>query len=133
MLRTKSQQPADVWAALQGHPPQGSLTETRATDAAAQVRAFHWPLAFPQVLEKGGFDCVVGNPPWEQLKLQEVKFFSSRNEEIAKAPTASERKALVELLAAAPEAVGERKLYAEYNFHEGCRGDVGFLPIIRTF
>jgi hypothetical protein len=106
---------ADVWAALQGHPPQSSLT-TRATEAAAQVGAFHWPLAFPQILEKGGFDCVVGNPPWERLKLQEVEFFSSRNEEITKAPTASKRKALIELLATASHGSWERNLYAEYNF-----------------
>lgn len=108
---------ADVWAALQGHPPQGSLT-ARATEATAQVGAFHWPLAFPQVLEKGGFDCVVGNPPWERIKLQEVEFFSSRNEEIAKAPTASKRKVLVERLAAAPADSWERKLYTEYSFHK---------------
>ena len=101
-----------------GPSPAREFSRLRATDAAAQVRAFHWPLAFPQVLEKGGFDCVVGNPPWERLKLQEVEFFSSRNEEIAKAPTASKRKALVELLAAAPESSWERKLYAEYNFHK---------------
>jgi hypothetical protein len=108
---------ADVWAALQGHPPQGGLM-ARATDAAARVGAFHWPLAFPQVLEKGGFDCVVGNPPWERIKLQEVEFFSSRNEEIAKASTASKRKTLVENLALAPADSWEQKLYVEYNFHK---------------
>ena len=59
---------------------------------------------------------MVGNPPWERLKLQEIEFFSSRNEEIAKAPTASKRKALVELLAVAPQGSWERKLYDEYNF-----------------
>jgi hypothetical protein len=108
---------ADVWAALQGHPPQSDLM-ARATDATERVGAFPWPLAFPQVLEKGGFDCVVGNPPWERIKLQEVEFFSSRNEEIAKAPTASKRKALVEKLARAPTGSWEQKLYIEYNFHK---------------
>ena len=83
-----------------------------------EVGAFHWPLAFPQVLEKGGFDCVVGNPPWERIKLQEVEFFSSRNEEIAKASTASKRKLLVEKLAGAPADSWERKLYSEYNFYK---------------
>ena len=117
MLRTKSRQPQTCGQHCRAIPRKG-VQPLCATDAAAQVRAFHWPLAFPQVLEKGGFDCVVGNPPWDRLKLQEVEFFSSRNEEIAKAPTASKRKALVELLAAAPESSWERKLYAEYNFHK---------------
>lgn len=25
---------------------------------------FHWPLEFPEVFERGGFDCFVGNPPF---------------------------------------------------------------------
>jgi len=26
---------------------------------------FHWCLEFPEVLEGGGFDCVLGNPPYQ--------------------------------------------------------------------
>ncbi|MFU3249721.1 Eco57I restriction-modification methylase domain-containing protein [Pseudomonas paraeruginosa] len=33
--------------------------------ACEQARVLHWPLAFPQVFAQGGFDCVLGNPPWE--------------------------------------------------------------------
>jgi hypothetical protein len=36
---------------------------------------FHWRLEFPQIFEKGGFDVVVGNPPWERIKLQEEEHF----------------------------------------------------------
>ena len=53
---------------------------------------FHWPLRFPQVFAKGGFDVVLGNPPWERMKLQEQEFFASRSEEIAKAANAAIRK-----------------------------------------
>lgn len=50
--------------------PQRAQTEHAAPIAAAraaceQARVFHWPLAFPQVFAQGGFDCVLGNPPWE--------------------------------------------------------------------
>ena len=122
---------ADVWAALQGHPPQSGLM-ARATDAAARVGAFHWPLAFPQVLEKGGFDCVVGNPPWERIKLQEVEFFSSRNEEIAKASTASKRKVLVEKLAGAPQTVGNESSTMNTIFIKELRKRRTLLSIIRS-
>jgi len=38
---------------------------TRALSAAARESAFHWPLEFPALFaENGGFDVVIGNPPW---------------------------------------------------------------------
>ncbi|WP_108728117.1 Eco57I restriction-modification methylase domain-containing protein [Alcaligenes aquatilis] len=50
--------------------PQRAQTEYAASIAATRVaceqtRVLHWPLAFPQVFAQGGFDCVLGNPPWE--------------------------------------------------------------------
>jgi hypothetical protein len=38
---------------------------------------FHWPLEFPDVMANGGFDVVLGNPPWERIKIQEQEFFAS--------------------------------------------------------
>ncbi|MFH1943245.1 MAG: N-6 DNA methylase [bacterium] len=43
----------------------------------------------------GGFDCVLGNPPWERIKLQEKEFFAQRDPEIANAPNAAARKKLI--------------------------------------
>jgi len=34
-----------------------------------QYQFFHWHLAFPEVFGNGGFDCVLGNPPWEHTEL----------------------------------------------------------------
>ena len=31
---------------------------------AARTRFFHWFLQFPTVMQNGGFDCIVGNPPF---------------------------------------------------------------------
>lgn len=59
-----------------------------------QYQFFHWHLAFPNVFSgsKGkGFDVVLGNPPWERIKLQETEWFAPRIPEIAKARNASER------------------------------------------
>ena len=30
-------------------------------------RFFHWELEFPEVFADGGFDCVLGNPPWDKV------------------------------------------------------------------
>ena len=39
-----------------------------------------------------GFDLILGNPPWERIKLQEEEFFANRDAEIASAPNAAARK-----------------------------------------
>ena len=40
----------------------------RGTDAthaqSKQRRFFHWFLEFPEVMDRGGFDCILGNPPY---------------------------------------------------------------------
>ncbi|BCX19014.1 MAG: hypothetical protein KatS3mg117_2696 [Geminicoccaceae bacterium] len=59
---------------------------------------FHWPLEFPEVFAAGGFDVVLGNPPWERVKLQEQEFFAARDPEIANAPNAAERQRLIRAL-----------------------------------
>ena len=63
-----------------------------------RYRFFHWDLVFPEVFENGGFDCVLGNPPWEKVKLQEKEWFAERKPEIADAPTAAARKRMIQAL-----------------------------------
>ena len=65
---------------------------------ARDYQFFHWHLAFPEVFEKGGFDCVLGNPPWEHTELKEKEWFAERNPEIANARIGAERKRLIEKL-----------------------------------
>jgi hypothetical protein len=62
-----------------------------ARDACRVARVFHWPLAFPQVFAQGGFDCVLANPPWERIKLQEEEFFATRHTAVAEARNKAER------------------------------------------
>ncbi len=40
----------------------------------------------------GGFDVVIGNPPWDRIKLQEVEWFATRFPQLALAPTAAVRR-----------------------------------------
>lgn len=65
---------------------------------AQQYGFFHWHLAFAEVHAQGGFDVVVGNPPWERVKLQEEEFFAARAPEIARAKNAAARKKMILLL-----------------------------------
>jgi hypothetical protein len=58
---------------------------------AKEHQFFHWHLAFPEVVVQGGFDVVLGNPPWERIKLQEKEYFSARSADIANAKNKAER------------------------------------------
>lgn len=49
-----------------------------ARQLASEYRFFHWALEFSDVFAKGGFDCVLGNPPWGKIKFQENDFFILR-------------------------------------------------------
>lgn len=71
-----------------------------ANQVAQEKRFFHWALEFPEVFEQGGFDCVLGNPPWERIKLLEKEFFAARSAEIASAANKSERERLIRRLSA---------------------------------
>jgi hypothetical protein len=68
-----------------------------ARQACRDASVLHWPLAFPQVFARGGFDVVLGNPPWEMLQLSEEEFFASRAPEIAALPGARRKKAIADL------------------------------------
>ena len=43
--------------------PQG-LGADAARALGEQRRFFHWFLEFPEIMERGGFDCILGNPPY---------------------------------------------------------------------
>ncbi len=72
--------------------------EALALDLAERHRFFHWPIEFPEVFERGGFDVVLGNPPWDKIQPEEQRFFAVIRPDIARAP-AKERKAMIEALA----------------------------------
>lgn len=80
---------------------------------ARQYRFFHWHLEFPGILTvpddgtavdpttgwTGGFSCVVGNPPWETLQIEDKQFFSNiGRQDIADAKTAALRKKMIDAL-----------------------------------
>lgn len=86
----------ELWLALNQGKIRDSMAD--APEGAQRARAFHWPLEFPDVMQRGGFDIVLGNPPWERVKLQEQEFFALKDAEIATAKNAAARKKLIEKL-----------------------------------
>ena len=61
--------------------PDVSEVVANASAIAAQYRFFHWPLEFPNVFhrEHSGFDVVVGNPPWNEITVEELAFYALRD------------------------------------------------------
>ncbi|MDX5962856.1 DNA methyltransferase [Rhodococcus opacus] len=91
---------------------------------ARQYRFFHWHLEFPGIFTvpavgstdsttgwTGGFSCVLGNPPWERVKIQDKEFFSNLGRtDIENAKTAAIRKKMIDNLAESDPA-----LYKSYR------------------
>ncbi|MHC5777654.1 MAG: Eco57I restriction-modification methylase domain-containing protein [Nostoc sp.] len=50
----------------------------------AALKPFHWGYHFDKVLERGGFDAIITNPPWEAFKPDEKEFFAQYNDLVTK-------------------------------------------------
>ena len=125
-------------------------------ELVTQYDFFHWHLAFPEVFQvneqgtpenegtgwNGGFDVILGNPPWERIKLQEKEFFASRDPDIANAPNAAARRRMIAALQtenpglfedfkqAVREAEGTISTLSHSNAYPLCgRGDVNLYTV----
>jgi hypothetical protein len=85
----------ELWMALNQGKMRQAMVE--APKAARNARAFHWPLEFPDVMQSGGFDVVLGNPPWEVIQLDEREFFAARAPELAALSGAKRKAAIAKL------------------------------------
>jgi hypothetical protein len=103
-----------IWRTLRSGDIHADV-QAEAIDLAMKNVAFHWPLEFPAEMAKGGFDAVVGNPPWERIKLQEQEFFESREIEIAAAENKSERDRLIRALKEAAPGSAKARLSEEFE------------------
>ncbi len=101
-----------------------AAAERLVTELIRQYRFFHWHVEFPHIFRvgngttdldpkagwSGGFSCVIGNPPWEQVQLDPREFFASRCPAIANAKNMTDRDARIASL-----ADDDAPLYAEYK------------------
>ena len=111
LVETLSRDPDNTFDLLANGPNGASSSSTSAFSAmwtesksiADRERVLHWEASFPGVWQgwqddrpKGGFDAVIGNPPWDHIEQPEVEWFALRDDEIALAPTGAIRKALIQ-------------------------------------
>jgi hypothetical protein len=49
----------------------------QAKSLVREINALHFPASFPEVFvsDRPGFDCIIGNPPWEKIKVEEHEFW----------------------------------------------------------
>ncbi len=85
-----------MWEAIAG-TIRSDILRDNALQVSEANSALHWPLAFPAVMARGGFDAVVGNPPWEVSQLNETEFFAARDEKIAALPGDKRKRAIAKL------------------------------------
>lgn len=105
-----------------------------------QYQFFHWHLAFPDVFRlpvkgethenehagwSGGFDVVLGNPPWEHTEMNQKEWFAERRPDIANAPNDAVRRAMIGRL-----AKEHPSLFAAYR--EDVRMADGISRVVRS-
>lgn len=85
-----------LWSVLSGQAPKDEV-EDAAQALCRQHGVFHWWLAFPHVAAQGGFSVMLGNPPWEQLQLNEEEFFAARAPSVAALAGSKRKQAIASL------------------------------------
>jgi hypothetical protein len=96
--------------------PEGGMAKPEEVEAFAAIwqraraligeeRFLNWQIAFPGVWDnwaskgrEGGFDAVVGNPPWDVLEFEEVPWFADRDITISQESSGAKRKARIATL-----------------------------------
>ncbi|MFI0774651.1 Eco57I restriction-modification methylase domain-containing protein [Streptomyces sp. NPDC021212] len=112
----------DVFRGLQD--PAGAAaseaTHEEIRRLSREYRFFHWHLEFPEVVRvpegagavdvdpatgwSGGFDCVVGNPPWDKVDFEDKKYFSVVEPSIAEISGTARRARIAEWAKDNPDA-----------------------------
>lgn len=95
----------DYHDALEGTADAGLLDI--AGSISRDLNPLHWSLAFPDIRDRGGFDLVIGNPPWEQFKGEGIEFFRDLRPDIA-SMTSEHRDDAIDALADSDASLHQR-------------------------
>ncbi len=94
-----------------GHP---ALENSR--EKGKQLRALHFPVVFPEVFlgRKRGFNCILGNPPWDKVRHEPRQFWVVVDPGLQAIKGAeNQRKRIEELRALHPEGARTERLLIE--------------------
>lgn len=83
----------------------------RARTLASELAALHFPVTFPEVFlrETPGFDCIVGNPPWDKVRFEPQQYWVTRDPGLNALPAGRREQRIEELRAMLP---GEARVEA---------------------
>ena len=100
----------------------------RARALISEENFLTWQVTFPGIWSDweedeltGGFHAVIGNPPWDRMKLQQVEWFAERRPEIALAARASDRKRMIAALEEADDPLAQDYAKASERAESGTR------------
>lgn len=109
-----------------GIPPE-TLTEIKRL--RDQFAFFHWHLEFPDIFRvpegevewRGGFSCILANPPWDKVDFKDQEYFSAVDEKIAEMAGQARRSRIEEWKEENPEAgrryeIARREVKAMFGF-----------------
>lgn len=140
-----------VFLSLQSAESEGALQETHQeiVQLSREYRFFHWHLEFPDVFSvpddssaavgvdpvtgwAGGFDCVLGNPPWDKVDFKDQEYFSVVEPSIAAISGTARRAAITKWVTDHPEEgaryhADRRRLKSSFLF----LGSSGVYPQLR--
>jgi len=110
----------------------GTLDHSAARSKIEGLDAFHFPIAFPEVFlrDRPGFDVIVGNPPWEKARVEELEFWGRHAPGIRGLGTADRNTALRDLRRTRPDLVALWE--AERATTERLRDAVRHFPGMNT-
>jgi len=118
---------------------KGSMTAAEKFDLFSEIYAqtqmliaeenfLNWQVTFPGIWSDweedeltGGFDAIVGNPPWDRMKLQQVEWFAERRPEIAMAARAADRQKMIDALERAVDPLAQDYAKASERAEAGAR------------
>jgi hypothetical protein len=70
----------DVEKGREGKPKRRAL----ALEDIQELYPFHWGYQFDEILNRGGFDAIITNPPWEVFQATAKEFFADYAHDITK-------------------------------------------------
>ncbi|MDB2276523.1 hypothetical protein PM022_18745, partial [Halorubrum ezzemoulense] len=83
----------------------------RAQETLESTNPLHFPASFPEVFDgnNSGFDVIVGNPPWEQTKVESVSFWTRHYPGVRSLSRKDRKNRIEELEQKRPDLVHELK------------------------